>query len=79
MPLGKRRLKGLAEELELFELRANDVERGERIRDPVCGIEMASTDVAARLVVNGRAVAFCCQKCLRVYVETPQRYQGEAR
>jgi len=24
-------------------------------------------------------VAFCCQKCLRVYVETPQRYQGEAR
>ena len=76
VPLGKRRLKGLAEELELFELRANDVERGERIRDPVCGIEMASTDVAARLVVNGRAVAFCCQKCLRVFVETPQRYRG---
>jgi class 3 adenylate cyclase len=75
-PLGKRRLKGLGEELELFEVRSADAQGNERVRDPVCGIEMAPTDVAARLVVHGQELAFCCEKCLRVFVEAPQRYRG---
>ncbi len=75
-PLGKRRLKGLAEELELFEVRSDDVQGGERARDPVCGIEMAPTEVTATLVVKGQELAFCCEKCLRMFLEAPQRYGG---
>ncbi len=75
-PLGRRHLKGLAEELELFEVRFADVPGAERARDPVCGIEMAPTDVTAKLVVKGRELAFCCEKCLRMFLEAPQRYGG---
>src|SRR5262245_44482046 len=69
--LGKRQLKGLADELELFQVRSADASACERAGDPVCGIEMAPTDIAARLVVGGREVVFCCEKCLRVYLEAP--------
>lgn len=74
--LGKRRLKGLAEELELFEVRSDDAQGGERARDPVCGIEMAPTEVTAKLVVKGQELAFCCEKCLRIFLAAPQRYGG---
>ena len=66
--LGKR-LKGLADELELFEVRSDDPAEGERARDPVCGMEMAPTEIAARLTVDGHEVVFCREKCLRVYLE----------
>jgi len=74
-PLGTRRLKGLVEELELFEVRSEHRRSGERVRDPVCGIEMAPTDVAARLVVKGRELAFCCERCLRAFLEAPQGWK----
>jgi class 3 adenylate cyclase/YHS domain-containing protein len=76
VPLGKRQLKGLAEELELYEVRSDDVQGRQRSRDPVCGIEMAPTDVVVKLVVSGQELAFCCEKCLRVFLEAPQRYRG---
>jgi adenylate cyclase len=74
VPLGRRRLKGLAEELELFEVRTEDAPAGARARDPVCGIEMAPIEVSARLLVKGQELAFCCEKCLRAYLEAPARY-----
>src|SRR5499433_3819571 len=67
--LRKRQLKGLADELELFEVRSDDPAEGERARDPVCGMEMAPTEIAARLTVDGHEVVFCREKCLRVYLE----------
>ncbi len=75
-PLGKRRLKGLAEELELFEVCSIDVQRSERARDPVCGIEMAPSQVAATLLVNGQELAFCCEKCLRLFLDAPHQHGG---
>jgi YHS domain-containing protein len=75
-PLGQRQLKGLVDELEVFEVRAGDAPAGERARDPVCGMGMAPTEVAARLAVDGREVAFCCEKCLKIYLGTPQRYRA---
>src|SRR5262249_7891669 len=68
-PLGAQRLKGLAEEIELFELRLDDAPRRERARDPVCGMEMAPDQVAATLLVNGQQLAFCCPKCLRLFLD----------
>jgi len=74
--LGRRQLKGLREELELFEVRPDDGPGGERARDPVCGMEMVPTEAAARLVVGGREVTFCSEECLRVYLEPPKRYRN---
>jgi adenylate cyclase len=75
-PLGRQRLKGLVEELEVFEVVSDAGHGADRIRDPVCGIEMAPTEVAVTLVVKGRELAFCCEKCVRVFLEAPQRYGG---
>jgi adenylate cyclase len=75
-PLGKRRLKGLDEELELFEVRADGVQRSERARDPVSGMEMAPSQVAATMLVNGPERAFCCEKCLRLFLDAPHKYGG---
>jgi adenylate cyclase len=75
-PLGKRQLKGLADELELFQVRSDEAAGGERARDPVCGMEMAATEMAARRTVGGREVVFCCDKCLRTYLEAPHRHRG---
>ena len=76
VPLGRRELKGLSEELELFEARSDNAPRSERARDPVCGIEMAPGEIAATLLVKGQDVAFCCEKCLRLYLDAPQKYGG---
>lgn len=73
-PLGKRQLKGLADEVEVFEVRSGDVQRSERARDPVCGIEMAPGEIAATLLVNGQEVAFCCEKCLRRFLDAPLKH-----
>ena len=76
VPLGRRELKGLAEELELFEVRSDAGRDSERARDPVCGMEMAPGQVAATLVAKGQEVAFCCEKCLRLFLDAPQKYGG---
>jgi adenylate cyclase len=79
VPLGKRRLKGLTEELELFEVRAGVVGRaGERLVDPVCGMELAADEAAARLSFEGRDRVFCSQECLRRFVATPAHYGAES-
>jgi adenylate cyclase len=77
VPLGKRLLKGVIEELELFEARPDRGRLGERTRDPVCGVEMAPTEVGVALTVKGEKVAFCCEKCLRVFLDAPQKYRKQ--
>jgi len=70
-PLGRRHLKGLAEGLELFEVCSETAVRSERARDPVCGMEMAPNQIGATVHVRGQEIAFCCEKCLRVFLNTP--------
>lgn len=77
--LGKRRLKGLANELVLFEARASRAEGRERAVDPVCGMELGPAEVAARLSLEGPSTgsgerAFCSDECLRRFVAAPERY-----
>jgi class 3 adenylate cyclase/YHS domain-containing protein len=74
VPLGKRRLKGLASELVLFEARAAGAQATEQHIDPVCGMEMGPDEVAARLTLEGMEHAFCSDECLRRYVATPEKY-----
>ena len=73
-PVGKRRLKGLAEDLELFEARPSSVGSSVRVVDPVCGMELQPQEVAARLSLEGEERAFCSEECLRRFMAAPQRY-----
>jgi adenylate cyclase len=74
VPLGKRALKGIADEIELFGVRRVQAAARDRVVDPVCGMELSPADVAARLDVGGEARAFCSAGCLQRFVATPERY-----
>ena len=76
VPLGKRRLKGLADELELFEARPRRAEATLKAVDPVCHMEMNPEAVAARLSLDGRDRAFCSEQCLKMFIATPDKYAG---
>jgi len=76
VPLGKRRLKGLVDELELFEARPRRAEATAKAVDPVCGMDLDPAAVAARLSLEGRDRAFCSDQCLRMFVATPDKYSG---
>src|SRR5438034_69507 len=73
--LGKRRLKGIAEGLELFAARPAEATARERLVDQVCGMELRPTEVAARLALEGKEFAFCSQECLRRFVAAPDVYR----
>jgi len=72
--LGKRRLKGLAEALALFEARPVGAEEREKAVDPVCGMELGPGEVAATLTMEGEERAFCSDECLRRFVAAPEKY-----
>ncbi|MBI1885234.1 MAG: YHS domain-containing protein [Chloroflexi bacterium] len=73
-PLGKRQLKGLTDDLELFEVRRAEAGAREKAIDPVCGMELGPAEVAARLSVEGTERQFCSQQCLQTFVAAPERY-----
>jgi class 3 adenylate cyclase len=72
VPLGKRRLKGVAETVELFEARRAGPEPRPKLIDPVCGMELAAAEVAARLTLEGRELVFCSERCLRRFAAGPE-------
>lgn len=74
--IGKRRLKGLTTEVEIFAARAAEPGETERVRDPVCGMEMGALEVTARLSLDGRDYSFCSDECLRRFVKSPKSYAG---
>ncbi len=72
--IGKKKLKGVVDEIELFEARRerwSDVVKGV---DPVCGMELRPAEVSARVEISGHESVFCSQECLRRYVAAPERY-----
>ncbi len=72
--LGRRRLKGLAAEVEVFEARAAHDDEGQRVIDPVCPMELGQGEIAARLTQDGIEHPFCSDDCLRKFVATPEKY-----
>lgn len=73
-PVGRRRLKGLADDQELFEARRAEVVSSAKVVDPVCGMELQPQEAAARLSLQGKERAFCSEECLRRFMAAPQRY-----
>ena len=76
--LGKRRLRGLAREVDLFEARPMAAASREKSVDPVCGMELGADEVAARLTLDGGERTFCSEDCLRQFVAAPERYPAKA-
>jgi adenylate cyclase len=74
--LGKRRVKGLPNEVVLFEARMAGGGAREIVVDPVCGMEMGPGEAAATLALEGEEKSFCSDECLRRYVRSPERYRG---
>ncbi|MGH7899378.1 MAG: hypothetical protein ACREQQ_15590, partial [Candidatus Binatia bacterium] len=72
-PVGKRRLKGLAEEIELYEARADVGAERERAIDPICGMELTPAGVSATLSLAGKTLSFCSEGCLGRFVESRKR------
>lgn len=77
--LGKRRLKGLARQMEIYEVRAAGERAADRVIDPVCGMELGPEEIAARLTLDGRERAFCSDECLRKFVRDPEKYTSSGR
>jgi adenylate cyclase len=74
--LAKRKLKGLSGSFELFTARAAGQPEAGRVVDPVCGTEMSTPEVAARLSLEGVEHGFCSEECLRKFVTSPEKYGG---
>jgi class 3 adenylate cyclase/YHS domain-containing protein len=73
--LGKRSLKGLGGQFELFAARSTaSAAVAEKHIDPVCGMELTDAEVAARLTLEGEERAFCSEDCLRSFIAHPERY-----
>jgi adenylate cyclase len=74
IPLGRRALKGIAEDIELYAIRRPHADPRDRLVDPVCGMELGPTEVAARLDVGDGTRVFCSTGCLQRFVAAPDRY-----
>jgi len=72
--VGARPLKGLSEEVELFELHREGLRRA-RVMDPVCGMELDEATAEANLAWHGQRLLFCSEPCLRRFLDNPERYE----
>lgn len=71
--VGARAIRGIAERLELFQVRRpGHIPR--RTIDPVCLMELDPADAAARLTWHGTELQFCSDDCLGLFVAAPDRY-----
>jgi class 3 adenylate cyclase/YHS domain-containing protein len=73
--LGRRRLKGLTEELELIDVRGSGARPGKTI-DVVRGMEIDGQSAAGQLNWNGEELLFCSAGCLRRFLNAPDRYRA---
>jgi YHS domain-containing protein len=71
---GTHVLKGIAEPQEIYEARRTTPTREVKVRDLVCGMELAPSEVSVRLTLGGEERAFCSEACLRRFVAAPQQY-----
>ena len=71
--IGTRRLKGLAEPIHLFAIH-HPPSTPNRSADPVCGMQLNETTAEAELNWRGTRLMFCSTKCLRRFVDDPDRY-----
>jgi YHS domain-containing protein len=72
VPVGARSLKGLSQDIDLFEV-VGDGDPA-KIADPVCGMQLDDQSSEAQLNLEGQRILFCSEVCLRRFLENPHRY-----
>ena len=73
VPAGARSLKGIATDVELFEVSAA-ARRARREVDPVCLMELDPSSCTTRLNWRGIQLWFCSDDCLARFAAEPGRY-----
>jgi class 3 adenylate cyclase len=71
---GKSALRGVVEEVDLYEARLLAGVAVHKAIDPVCGMELGEGEIAATLTLEGRERHFCSDRCLRRFVAAPGSY-----
>lgn len=71
--LSPQRLKGISNPLCLVEVRRRIARRSNRETDPVCGMPLHPSDVAAQTTWAGTTFKFCSQTCQRAFTQAPDR------
>jgi class 3 adenylate cyclase len=66
-PLGSHAVKGLHDHLELFRADVTDDAPPRRQTDPVCGMQLAEGEIAARMTIGGDEYVFCSTACLGIF------------
>jgi adenylate cyclase len=76
VPLGRSHLKGVPDEVELFEARTRSTSAGETDKpcDPVCRMELTPSEVAAEATIDGSTHVFCSAACLQRFVADTGTY-----
>ncbi|WP_233213464.1 YHS domain-containing protein [Mycobacterium hubeiense] len=72
--LPPRRLKGIPDPMCLVEVRQRIRSRSSRTTDPVCGMLLHPTDVAAQTTWNGKEFSFCSETCRQAFIDHPDRF-----
>lgn len=77
-PLGRHRLKGLQDAVELYAVGRTGAGGGARVVDPVCEMVVDPRARDLRFSWQGREYHFCSQRCRDLFVESPRRYVAVA-
>ncbi len=48
------------------------------VKDPVCGMELDSSQAEAQTTYQGRAYYFCSEECRRTFDENPEGFVSQA-
>ena len=75
--LPARTLKGIADPVDLIDVRPKGDLGRQHQRDPVCGMRLDPADVATVTQWQGRSYSFCSQECADIFAEAPERYVGK--
>jgi YHS domain-containing protein len=46
------------------------------VKDPVCGMEIESSQAPAQTIYQDQAYYFCSNECKQTFVENPEEYAG---
>lgn len=69
-----RTLKGIADPVNLIDVRPKGDVGRQHQRDPVCGMRLEPADVATVTRWQGTSYSFCSQECAEIFADAPERY-----
>lgn len=75
--LGRVQFKNIVNPVAVFEIVTGDEQREAPVIDPVCRMQVNRESAPARLPFKNRTYYFCSFECVRIFVESPERYAAK--